>query len=442
MLHIPRWAALNPFRKHQSAHPWHPVAKRLLLIRGLRSIGQGAMVVDLTLYLKDLQWSGVAIGGTTAAAGLFGAALVLLVGVLSDKWGRKPFLLIFEGLTLAAAVAACLTTSAGVLIAAIVIAGFGRGQSGAAGPFAPAEQAWLARHVEPARRGTVFSANNAAGFFGMALGALTAGLPTLMHAPNPLATYRPVFLLVAVASVLCLLLLSSMDEQRAIASGEIVRRGGNDDAHHDADTRPVVQDDSTIRARENIAMLKFALVNTLNGLAVGLTGPMMAYWFSIRYGASAAAIGITLSVGFLMTGLMSIFSGYLAQRIGMVKSVTWMRVVGSAMMLVMPWLPTFAAASAVYVVRGAINRGTQGNRSALSASLTRDARRGLATSINALSMRLPASIGPAVTGYLFDVGQLSLPLVLTALLQLANAAVYQWVFGRYDVSTANASEEA
>ena len=101
-------------------------------------------------------------------------------------------------------------------------------------------------------------------------------------------------------------------------------------------------------------------------------------------------------------------------------------------MLALPFMPSFAAASLVYVVRGAINRGTQGNRSALSASLTRDERRGLATSINALSMRLPSSVGPTLTGYMFDAGMQSMPLILTASLQLANAAIYQWLFGKYD----------
>lgn len=179
-------------------------------------------------------------------------------------------------------------------------------------------------------------------------------------------------------------------------------------------------------------MLKLALVNALNGLAIGLTGPMMAYWFSIRYGVSSTAIGLTLSAGYLLTGISSILNGFLAQKFGMVKSVTWMRVVGSLLMLTLPLMPNFMFASIIFVVRNAINRGTTGNRFALGASLTRDRRRGLATSINALSMRLPSSIGPGITGYLFDMGLTSLPLYLTAGLQLVNAVIYQKVFGRYD----------
>ncbi len=437
------------------------VAKRLILIRALRSVGQGAMVVDLTLYLKDLHWSATAIGGVTSAAGVVGAALILVVGVLSDRLGRRPFLLIYEILTLFSAVAASVTPQALVLVFAIVIAGFGRGQSGGAGPFSPAEQSWLARHVSQGERGAVFSANSAVGFTGMAAGAVLGGLPSLFHSVSPLVAYRPVFLTVGGFSLLCMIILlrtpesfHSVGAKRKFTDNQLTSRefldqklsrteivlSGPVGVHSDLSTPPDVE--RTIVRRENRAMLKLALVNTLNGLAVGLTGPMMAYWFSIRYGVSTATIGVTLAVGFLMTGVSSLLSGALAKRVGMVRSVTWMRIVGAVFMLTLPWMPNFPLAAVLYVLRNAINRGTQGNRSALGASLTRDKRRGLATSINALSMRLPSSIGPTLTGYMFDAGWLALPLLLTAGLQLVNAGLYQWMFGSYDhMHTATNAED-
>lgn len=414
-----------------------PIAKRLVLIRGLRSLGQGAMVVDLTLYLKDLNWSGAAIGSVTSAAGLFGALLILFVGILSDRMGRKPFLLIYEILTLLSAIAASLTTQAIFLVLAIVVAGFGRGQSGAAGPFSPAEQAWLARHVERTKRGMVFSINNAVGFIGMAIGSIIGGIPAYFHSAGPLLAYRPVFIMVAVVSLICIIILSGMrEESGTVPPSEVIEKIQLNDQKKDGfNNRESAESkllEAKIQKQENRAMFKLAVVNIINGLAIGLTGPMMAYWFSIRYGVSSAEIGMTISISFLLTGISSVFNGFLAQRVGMVKSVTWMRVLGSMLMLTLPLMPNFTLASILYVLRIAINRGTTGNRFALGASLTRDRRRGLATSINALSMRLPSSIGPAITGYLFDIGQLSLPLVLTAVLQLANAGIFQWVFGKYD----------
>jgi hypothetical protein len=62
-----------------------PTTRRLILARGLRSFGQGALVVDFALHLDALGWSGVAIGVFLRAAGWSGGFLSLLTGVLSDR---------------------------------------------------------------------------------------------------------------------------------------------------------------------------------------------------------------------------------------------------------------------------------------------------------------------------------------------------------------------
>ncbi|MCY0893740.1 MAG: MFS transporter [Acidibacillus sp.] len=274
--------------------------------------------------------------------------------------------------------------------------------------------------------------NNAVGFIGMAIGSIVGGLPDLIHGSSPLENYRPVFLTIAVFSLLCILIILRIPEVKNRSANEPI---------HEEQARTEAQQEKQVRKKENHALTVLALVNVLNGLAVGLTGPMMAYWFRLRYGASTGAIGATLSISFLLTGIFSILSGRIAARMGMVKSVTWMHIIGSICMLALAFMPTFTLASLFFILRNAINRATQGNRNALSASLTRDKRRGLATSINALTMRLPSSIGPTISGYLFDADLLSLPLILTAVLQLANAGLYQWVFGRWDQQMPSPSHE-
>ncbi len=400
----------------------HPTARRLIAARAFLAVAQGIGVVDLTLYLKALHWSGAAIGGVLTAAGLFGSLLILFVGVLSDRTGRKPFLLVYQGMMVLSGLAATATANPAVLGTVIVVAGFGRGQSGASGPFSPAEQAWLAAVVPRSDRGNVFSINNAVGFFGMALGALIGGTTVLWQDQLPGAlAFRPLFLLMALISGICgLIILGAPAEPRhAALAPKPSERGERDD-------------DRAITAQENQRILKLSLISVLNGLAVGLTGPMMAYWFALKFGASTSEIGATISLGFLLTGLSSLFTGWLAQRYGMVRSVVWLRIVGTALMVLVPLMPAFWLASGVYVVRSALSRGTQGARSALSASITRDQRRGLSVSINALSMRLPSAAGPTISGWMLDANALALPFYVTAALQLLYALLYGRMFREYD----------
>ncbi|MGC8756774.1 MAG: MFS transporter, partial [bacterium] len=52
-----------------------PDTSKLLATRMIRSIGQGILIVDFTLYLHAMHWKGSSIGIVLSSAGLFGAIL-------------------------------------------------------------------------------------------------------------------------------------------------------------------------------------------------------------------------------------------------------------------------------------------------------------------------------------------------------------------------------
>jgi MFS family permease len=399
----------------------HPMARRLMLVRALRSIGQGILVVDLALYLDALGWSAQAIGGVLAAGGLAGIVLVLFVGVFSDRLGRKPFIFFYELLIAGCALIGLLSAQFILLFIAITLSGFGKALSGSSGPFAPAEQAWLSVYVPRFERGRIYSINNALGFFGMAAGAVLAGATVLWeHGIPGAAAYRPLFALVFVFSLVTASIILTIREERA------------DEQHQTAEQAPGTEE-KKISHNENMAVLKLASINILNGIAVGLTGPMMSYWFAAKFGATNTQIGSTLAVTFFVTGVASIVQARLSTKQGAIRSVVLVRVVASMLLILMPLLPTYALVSVVYIARTALNRGTQGAQQALSVSLTRDGRRGFASSVNSLSMRIPMSIGPSVTGYLFGLGSLSVPFFIASGLQFGFAYLYGRTFRSYNV---------
>ena len=65
-------------------------------------------------------------------------------------------------------------------------------------------------------------------------------------------------------------------------------------------------------------------------------------------------------------------------------------------------------------------------------NLVRARRRGLAGSVNNISMTLPNSAAPAISGLLLEAGRLSLPFMLAAGLQFLYAVLYGVVFHRHD----------
>jgi MFS family permease len=390
----------------------------LLLSRFVRSIGQGALAVDFTLYLHALRWTAPAISAVLAAALALGVVLTLIAGPLSDRLGRRGFLFVYEAAQAFAALAAMLSASQAILWISALIGGFGRGGNGAAGPFAPVEQAWLAQTLTPAQRGPIYSLNAALGFTGNAAGALIAAVPALLHTTLPGAlSYRPLFALSAIGSVICCALILRTPDT------ETRRRGENK-----PQPAPTPREDR----KENRMVLRLMLANVMNGAGIGATGPLIAYWFAIRFNEGPAEIGPLMAAGFLGAAIASIGTGYLSAVLGVVRAVVVMRLAGLALLVALPFAPTFGLAATCYVLRAMFNRGTTGARSALNISIVRPERRGFAASMGNVSMQVPRAISPMLSGFLFAAGDLGLPFLIGAGFQGAYLALYYWGFRQVD----------
>ena len=384
-------------------------ARALIALRGARSLGQGAFFVDLALYLAHLGWSGTQIGLVLTGGGLFTGALSLGVGFSSDRLTRKPFIVANECLTFAAAVTAFLAQTPWLLAIPIVLAGFGRGANGSAGPFAAAEQAWLAHLIPPKRRGRIFRLNTATGFFGMGAGALIAIFPGV--AGLGLLGYRLLFILPMASSLFNLTVLSFLREVRPPPQAPAP-------VHHVR----------AQRRKENRNLTRLVLLNSVNGFAVGLIGPLMSYWLAVRFGVGPAAIAPVMGLAFAVTGVSSLVTGRLTERLGLVRSVVSLRSLGLILLAILPLMPTYALAALVYFIRSALNRGSVGARQAVVMSLVGDERRGWATSLNATSFQFPQAIGPVLAGTLIEQGDLILPFYLAFVLQLVYVVGYWRLF--------------
>lgn len=392
-----------------------PTARLLMACRAVRSIGQGALVVDFALYLRALDWNAAEMGLIYMGGLLFGAALTALSGPLSDRVGRKPFLLGYEIAQVIAAIAALVSAAPAPLIAAAVIGGYGRGANGAAGPFGPVEQAWLSSGLADRDFGTVYSLNAAIGFGGMGVGALIAALPPLWQGALPGAlAFRPLFALVAVGSLIVLALLAMMIDAPL--------------APEAAAPDPAAAAEG--RRAEHGMLLRLMGINALNGLAIGMIGPFMAFWFHLRFGVGAEAIGPVIALGFFLSSISSLWAGRLTRRFGAAGAVVTMRLIALVLFALLPFAPTYGLAAACYVLRGAFNRGSAGPRQVVGLKLVGPGRRGFAASVNAVSMQIPRALGPLIGGVLLEAEMLALPMLIAAALQAGYLVLYQVNFRR------------
>ncbi len=288
---------------------------------------------------------------------------------------------------------------------------------GGASLFGAVEQAWLAGSIPHRRLGRTFSANTACGFFGNAAGAFLGALPGLWQGalPGPLA-FRPLFAIVAIGAAIsfCLLLgaedrVHPRTERRDETSAPLDRRG------------------------ENRLLAGLAGLNALNGLGIGLVGPLITWWFATRYGVGPKAIGSAIGVILLLSGASALLAGRLGTRFGAIRTVVAMRGLGLALLVALPFMPTYPLAVLAYGLRTIANRGSAGQRQALILGAIAPGRRGLAAAVNSVSTQVPRSLGPLVAGVLFGAGLFTGPFLVAAVLQAGYVGLYPLLFRGHEI---------
>ncbi len=402
------------FFRTRKRPPLPAATSRLLASRLVVSLGQGALAVDFALYARALHWSAGFLGGVVGAGIFISGLLSAAAGPMSDIWGRKPFLLCYQGLALSAGVAASFSAATPILVAATLLAGYGRGAVGAPALFGAVEQAWLAGTVDESRLGRVFARNAATGFFGTAIGAFLGGLPRLWRhwLPGALA-YRPLFALAALAALISLFLLAGTEDRTRAE-------------------RPEPDAREPHSAAENRLLLRLAGVNALNGVGIGLTGPLLSWWFAARFGVGPGLIGPAMGATLLLSSAASLLAGRLALRVGLVSVVVLLRGAALMLLILLPFAPGFPSAMLAYAGRTVLNRGTAGQRQALVLGAVRGHRRGLAASVSGFSTQLPRALGPWIAGMLFGAGLFTVPFLLAAAFQAGYILLYRRVFTAYD----------
>ena len=187
-----------------------------------------------------------------------------------------------------------------------------------------------------------------------------------------------------------------------------------------------------VQAAENRLLVRVAGINALNGVGIGLAGPMLSWWLAERFGAGPGQIGPAIGLVLSAAGCASLVAARLATRYGLVRVVLGMRAAGLALMVAMPFAPSFGWAIGAYAARTVLNRGTAGQRQAIMLNAVRGHRRGLAASVSAVSTQLPRAIGPWVAGLMFGAGWFAAPFLLAATFQGAYLALYRRVFADVD----------
>ncbi len=405
------WSALIP--------DWANRNLRLILAaRVAMSVARAVSSIVTALYLADIGFSGLEIGALFVGVTVFSALVSTAVGLLADRRGRKPFLVVVPLVTAASAVAYAETRITALLFAAAALGSFGRGSgagAGNVGPYQPAESALVADSTASDHRAAAFGRIAFASTVGALVGGLLAGLVHTsrhMGAAAATAAFRPAYLLAAALAVVAGVVAMFVEEPSQSPVGAGARPGFR------------------WPRRSWPALWRFWVTNAVNGAGIGLFGPFISYWLYRRYSATPGAIGVLFSVVNLGSLASTLAAARIARFIGTVRAITTVRALGGVLLVPMVVAPTFWLAGLVYLARMMVQRVGLPLRLSFTQDMAHPDERASFAALASLPAQATMAGSQAFAGYLFDDVSLTAPFELAAAFQVLNAILYTVLFSR------------
>ena len=249
-------------------------------------MGVGIVVPLLPVYARDLGASGVYVGLVFGAFSLSRSVFLPYFGRLSDKKGRKPFIVLGLFGYMIIPLAFMGSDKVEVLIAFRVLQGV------AAAMILPVAQAYVGDITSSGDEGFNMGLFHMAGFMGLSIGPLVGGV--IDDHLNLNAAFACMSALALTGFVFSLLLLPPTRFERVITRGS-----------EPADWKHLMGD------RSVCGLFVFRLVFTT---CVGILWGFLPVYADSQFSLSSGAIGILLMLGIFTSGVMHVPMGAIADR--------------------------------------------------------------------------------------------------------------------------------
>jgi MFS family permease len=363
-----------------------PEGRLLFAARALRTFCFGGLSLVLALVLAERGLSPAAIGAVFTATLIEDALLTIALSAVAVRLGRRRVLI---GASLAMALGgAALALAEGhtaVMVAAVLATVSLSGQE--AGPFSPLEQSLLPSAAAARVRTRVFAWYNVFGFVPAGLGALAAGGWLAVARRQGLATagaYAAVLWVYAAGALLLMLLYArlplSVDRAPAVEALPVRRWFG---LH-----------------RSRSAVLQLASLQALDSFAGGfVVQGLLAYWFHLRFGASAEAMAPVFFGTNLCSAVSFPLAARVADRIGLLNTMVFTHLPSNVLLILVPFAPSLPVAAGLLFARHLLAQMDVPTRQAYAMALVAPDERAAAAGFTVSARALAQALSPALTGF-------------------------------------------
>jgi MFS family permease len=365
----------------------------------LRATAVGMVGVLVGLYLTRLHLS-TAEMGWVVGAGLAGNAAATAWAMADRRLGARSLLGLLALLAAAGGVALSFATQPAAL-ALVAFVGMVNGMGRDRGAALVLEHSLLPSTTTDAGRTQAMAVHSLTQDAGHALGALLAGLPTLLaglHVGDAAGMRASLWVYAA------LMLAGAFVYPRLSPAIEPPPRTGG--APLSPESRRVVT--------------RICALFGLDGLGGGfLTSALLSYFFFERFGVGPGTVGALFFAARVLNALSHLLAARLARRIGLVNTMVWTHLPSSLLLVTVGFAPSFPVAAVLFLLREGLVEMDVPTRSSYVAAVVRPEERTFANGATLLVRLAAWAVAPVFAGALMQGRSLAIPLVVAAAMKIA-----------------------
>jgi MFS family permease len=385
--------------------------KFLTLSLGLRRIVMGFFEVVRAIYLALLGFSPIEIGLLLSLATFVSAIHHVTFGLLSDRFGRRPFLLLGNCFAVLRMILFASSTDFWVLALGQGVGALGEG----VGAGQPVVSGYITDKVKSEKRTPVFTTIAITNSIAATLGSLMAGFPVYLQESLYLSVvdaHSILFWACAVTTLVSLLFVVQVKEVRP--------------AEADADNAKP----SLVHITSWGMIGRFTLVRSTSGLGWGFIDSLLPLYFFLRFDIGSDILGPI----YALTRFFSIFSYLLIPRVvdrfGNITPIIVSRVLTAVLATAFAFTNWYELAIILLTVLRTAILFTMPIRQTFATRLVAPSEIATAIGISNFVRMSLRTLAPTLAGYMFEAVSLSLPFLSGAGLFAVNAVLYHALFSQ------------
>jgi len=383
----------------------------LMLSMSSRRVVMGFLGIIRSIYFALLGFSPVEIGLLLSLATLVSALHSITFGMLSDRYGRKPFFVLGGIFATLRFVIFANSTDFWMLALGQGLGALGEG----AGAGQPVVSGYISDKTDVRQRASVFSTLAVTNAISATIGSLMAGLPTYFQASlrmDMIGAHNLLFWIGAFFSALSLLIILPLEDVKT-EKIEIDSSG-----------------EGFLNVRSWGIIARFSLVRASSGLGMGFVESLMPLYFYIRFGVGGETLGPIYAGIRLISVFSYMFIPFIVDRLGDIPSLVASRIIAGVITIAFSLTTWFPLAVFLMVAQRTVLMFTMPIRQSFATGIVDPDETATAIGVSSFARMSLRSVAPTIAGYMFEAISLSMPFMVGATLFIANGLLYKAFFSQ------------